>query len=445
MKDKKVIIGLSIALGVTAFTAIGFSVAYGINMSEKMKYETQLENVYEKSMYDLVESVNTAENNLSKILVSNNTDYQNKLMIEVAHNMDLAQQSISSLPIANNSIADSVKFINQVNGYMETTSKELAKGNKLSDDKKSTLSDIKDSLTEMKNNINNLILKASDDYSILKESWNMDDGSNAFTISFSKIESDDVKYPTMIYDGPFSDSQTNVNIKGLIGDEVDEKTAYNAILQVFNNVKDVEYQGEINSKIQTYNYKILTTTQNEIYAQVSKIGGNIITVSGMSGRNMDNISSSDGEKIAIDFAKQNGVENPQCVWREVLYGCAYYNIAPVQNGIILYPDLVKVKIDLGNGTVIGYDASTYFTNHANRLLGKATLKESEARKILPNDYMFGSGRLCLCPLEYSREVLCYEFEGNKNGSTYYFYINAITGEEENILKVINTTDGSKLM
>lgn len=113
--------------------------------------------------------------------------------------------------------------------------------------------------------------------------------------------------------------------------------------------------------------------------------------------------------------------------------------------MVIYPDLVKVKVDLTSGTVVGYDATTYFTNHTDRLIGSATVSKDSVAKSVPSDFETTLSRLALVPLEYNREVLCWEFECERGDEVYYFYFNAKTGEEENILKVIKTDDGSKLM
>ena len=52
------------------------------------------------------------------------------------------------------------------------------------------------------------------------------------------------------------------------------------------------------------------------------------------------------------------------------------------------------------------------------------------------------GRLALIPLRETREVLAYEFECHQNG-VYYIYIDARTGEEVNILYVIEDDLGQR--
>ena len=158
-----------------------------------------------------------------------------------------------------------------------------------------------------------------------------------------------------------------------------------------------------------------------------------------------NIDMAKAEKIALDFAKANGVENASIVWKQELKSQAYFNITPKQGDVVLYPDLVKVKVDLEHGDVIGYDAISYFTNHTNRDIKQGGIGVDLARERVDKSFNIVGQRLVLAPLDFNREVLCYEFEAERNGATYYIYLNAQTGLEENILKVVETDDGSKLM
>jgi len=64
---------------------------------------------------------------------------------------------------------------------------------------------------------------------------------------------------------------------------------------------------------------------------------------------------------------------------------------------------------------------------------------------VPSGFVVEMSRLCLAPIEYGEEKLCYEYKCLKNDITYYIYINAQNGVTENILRVVETNDGSKLM
>ena len=56
-----------------------------------------------------------------------------------------------------------------------------------------------------------------------------------------------------------------------------------------------------------------------------------------------------------------------------------------------------------------------------------------------------SCRLALVPIGTSSEKLCYEFSGEYDGSTYYIYIDAITGRQVEMFKVIESTEGTLLI
>lgn len=443
---KSVVIGLSVAVGVLGLSTIGLGIAYGCMASTTNDYAIQLENVYQKNLYDLVESVNNTETKLSKILVSNSSTYQKKLLAEIAQNSELAENSIASLPISQNSLADSVKFINQMGGYTQTLADQISQGKNLSSQDLSTLSKLQQSVNDMKAQINKFVKKVQQNYSILDQSFNLDGDFNNFTIEISKIKGEGVDYPVMIYDGPFADSTLDKTVKGLKGDTLTEQECQKEVEKCFKNCAEISYSGEINSRFETYTYHVTNSDSQVLFVQVSKVGGHVITVSGQGSTSGEkNITEEDAKNIALDFAKQNGVENPQIVWIESVNNHIYLNIAPTENDIILYPDLVKVKVDMASGTVIGYDATNYFINHIPRALKKTGHNANEFKSNLPKDMTVKNQRLVLAPLDYNREVICFEYECEKEGATYYFYLNAENGEEENVLKVIQTDDSSKLM
>ncbi len=440
------VIGLAISTAVLGATTIGFGVGYGITQNQAANYKDDLEHVYERSLHDLVDSVNNAEIKLSKVLASSTSTYQKKLLLEVSQNANEASTNMGMLPLSQNDIQENVKMINQISGYTQTLSEKLAKGGSLTQAEIDTLEDIYQNIVQMKNELNKIIRKVENGYSIVDNSMNLDTDGNLFTRDFAAIHDVDVDYPTMIYDGPFSDSVVNSEVKGLSGAAVSREEAQNKAEQCFKNLASIEFQGDANGRFETYNFRAKNSDEEMLFIQVTKIGGHILTVSG-AGQDDRSITldKAQAQELAIDFVKNNGIANPQVVWTDTIVDQAYFNIAPVQNGVVLYPDLVKVKVDLSSGTVVGYDATTYFTNHTARTIASAQGSIKDAEVKVPSKFVVKGRRTVLAPLDYNREVLCYEFETTYNDSTYYFYINAVTGEEENILKVIETDKGNLLL
>ncbi len=435
-----------------------FCVLYAIN---KNKYETTvigLENIYQRSFYDLVENVNNIEIKLGKLINSSDSDYRKKMLTEIHENANSAQNNLSLLPIPINGLSDTYSFINQLSGYTQTLSKLNIV--EFSNEQYKTLTELKNSLSLMKSRLNKISTEINKGYNISSNS-NLGQGDYTnFTIKLQGIKSTNVDYPTMIYDGPFSDSVVNKEIKGLNFSEISKNDALKIVENLyfkyeeskdivennnFTNSHKIKYAGESKGKFKTYDFEITTSNGNNYFAQITKKGGKLLTLSSYNNNTSKNITKEDAIKIAENFAKSQGLNNLYCVWSDIVNCDIYLNLAPVVNDIIYYPDLIKVKIDLSTGDILGWEASTYYTNHTDRTLAQEYINSEEVKSKIPDDFKIIHQKLALIPLDYNKEVLCYEFKCSQNLSTYYFYYNVQNGNEENILKVIETDNGNLLM
>ena len=122
-------------------------------------------------------------------------------------------------------------------------------------------------------------------------------------------------------------------------------------------------------------------------------------------------------------------------------GILTINYAYNQNGVIIYPDLIKVKVALDNGEILGFESTGYLNNHTERIIDKNVISKDQAKKTLNKNLNIKSENLAIIPTEYKTEILCYEFKGTVENREFIVYINAKTGEEEDILVIYNTPNG----
>lgn len=437
---------LIVTVSILAVMLVAFIIMYSMAMSKQNQLKINLENIYQRNFNELVDNVNNSEIKLSKVVVSNYNSYSKKLLNEISKNTSQAATNLSALPVSINGIDNTIKFINQVSGYSQTLANKLDKGEQLTNAEKQTLQDLKNAFSELKDKVNEL---SKDIYNgnIYAESNKLDGDYNNFTIKLQNVKAGDVEYPTMIYDGPFSDSTINKEIKNLKFTAVSSDVAKKAVTNIFKNfsIDEIEYLGETNGRFETFDYKLIEN-ENSMYVQVTKNGAKLLTLSCMDNNNAQQYTVAQAKDIAMGFTKLAGINDMKCVWSDVVGGDAYLNLAPVQNNVILYPDLVKVKVDLYTGNVVGFEASSYYINHTQRQLQSATISSSQAQELVPSSLQLKETRLALCPLEYNREVLCYELIcTNTSNENFYVYVNALTGELENILKTIETDNGNLLI
>ena len=78
-------------------------------------------------------------------------------------------------------------------------------------------------------------------------------------------------------------------------------------------------------------------------------------------------------------------------------------------------------------------------------INTVVIKATEARNKVSSKLEILSQRLVIIPQDYLKEALAYEFEATYQGYTYYVYIDAKTGEQLKILRVIQTDNGDLLL
>ena len=225
-----------------------------------------------------------------------------------------------------NGIPDTIKFINQVDGYTTT----LAKNNKtLTASDRETLTNLYNSISSIKEKLNDMSQKFIDGYNVLDNSKQSKEDYTSFTTLISSTKAKDTDYPTMIYDGPFSDTVVNKKIKGLNFAET-SKTEIDKIAANIYKDCNVSSAGEANGKFSTYDYNITLPSGIDCYAQICKNGGKLLTLSSYSNSDKVNFSEEQAITKAEEFAKNQGINDVKCVWSDVVENDAYINLAPVK-------------------------------------------------------------------------------------------------------------------
>lgn len=440
--DKYKIITLMVFCFIFLASAITLGVLYSNSAIQSSTYQTTLDSSYNRAVYELADNINDIELNLNKASVSSGKQMQAKYLRLACDNCKYAQGNLAQLPANSSSIAGAVKFVNQVDGYCTSL---LNSTSVLSEEEKSKINELLDIVLELKATLNALSVKLLQGYSILSNSEQIYDGLNDFSANFSAISSDSIAYPSMIFDGPFSDSLYNKEIKGLPEVNVVEAVAKDALVGILKdsfNYESIDYMGETSGVFDTFDYNVSLKDGSSLIVQMAKRGGFLLTITSESLQS-ENVTYSVEEcaNIASEFCAKAGASNMAKVWSEEYAGVAVLNMAPIVDNVIYYPDLIKVKVDQNSGKIIGYEAQNFAINHYDRNVGTPSLGATEARELLDSRLNLNSQKLCVIPLDFGGEVFAYEFDCEYMGNQYYIYINANYGDEEKILKVVQTSEG----
>lgn len=440
--NKKSSIILIIVLSLVIISSSIFSLIL-INSNNTIR--VSLENVYQKSLNDLVKNIDDVEVGISKLVATNNSKTQKKILDDLYVNCVLASANLSQLPISSNKVISVTNFINTCGGYMYSLSEKIDSGNTLND---SDFNNVESLLGQSKivlYDITNFISSLSYDYLVLNNVTLSDGENSEFTAGLTSNENTVSKEPSLIYDGPFSESVVNKKINGLpetiISKEEGDKKA-NSLLKYFNGFS-VKYLGDTTGKFETYNYS-LSQNENVLFVQISKRGGVLLNITSSNIGGNKNLTKFECEKIAKSIAYEFGFADLYSVWDLELNNVIYINLAPIYDGVIYYPDLIKVKIDKTSGVIIGWEAQNYAYNHVEREDFPNGIGILIGEQLLNNKLTVIERNYSVIPNEFSGESYAYEYICSWDEYTYYIYLDAITGEELNILRVVKTTNGDLL-
>ena len=448
---KKIQINMDyIIIAIVVFIVVIGGLIYVVVDNNK-EAKTASQNTYNMAFYEVVDYVQNVETYLAKSLISSTPEHGAETLTNVWREANLAQAYLSQLPIESQELANTEKFLNQVSDYSYSLSRKNIYNESLSDEDLKNLKDLHNYSVELENTLNQL----SDDINSGRIKWDelTNKGTTAFAQQvstssmdgFSNLEENFHQYSGLIYDGAFSEHLTNGEKKGLTGDDIDEETAKQKAIDFIgkDNVQNVENLGfSENATIPEYNFSVKTNSEDSISISISKKGGHIVYMNSNREVNAESISQEEANSKGKEFLNNHGIMDMKETYYLKQDGIVTINYAYVQNDVVVYSDLIKVKVALDNGEVLGIETTGYLNNHTKRDTSKIKISKESAKKTLNKDLQISSEGLAIIPTEFETEILCYEFKGKVDDKEFLVYINAENGREEDILIITNTPNGT---
>lgn len=138
---------------------------------------------------------------------------------------------------------------------------------------------------------------------------------------------------------------------------------------------------------------------------------------------------------ALTFLQSHGFAEMEVPYYQVYDGMCVLTCVYSQSGVLVWPDRVLVQVRMDTAEVVGIEARSYWRSHLPRKLQTPLLTEQEARASLAAGTSVDFARLCLLP-HGSQERLCWQFTLTKEDESYISYIDAMTGEELQLEKIM---------
>ena len=435
-------------LNVAIFMTFGALIIFSLEMTNNFKRQKNLvQDEYNKSMYLAVSYINNVEVDLAKLLVTSTPKMSAVTLADIWKQANLAKECLEQIPVGQNSMANASKYLTQVSDFSYTLMKQNISDIKLTEEEYEKLKHIYEDSSKLSSKMSDIY----DDLNAGRIKWdelekigNEKLPDNDISNSISEVGKTFQNYEGLIYDGAFSDHLLSLEPKFLSQKEISEDDAKKYIEEVILNdekIDKIEFKGESNGKIELYNFDVTLDSKQKRTISITKNDCKLYLMIGDKKVREENISVEEAKKRGMEFLNKLGIDNMTETYYQKTENMIVINYAATQDNVILYPDLIKVKISLDDGKVCGVEAAGYIFNHTTRNNLKPSISQEKAKSILNSSIEIISSDMALIPTESNSEILTYEFKGKIDNREFLIYINADNAREEKVLLVIDNKNG----
>ena len=430
-----------ILISILILLVFGFGYySYFLNTQAKTKEV----NDYNYSFMELVNNVNNVENFLAKTMISKDSKHSTDTLIKIWADSNLAVSYMKNIPFNSKGSDKSIKFLNQVSDYCYTLSRKTLRGEELNDEDFSNLKKLYDYSNNLKNILNQISFDLNNEtisWKDLKKDEKLNDVEENVNV-FASIEGNFDDYEGLIYDGAYSDYVSKADKKGLTGENISEEEAKNRIKEIFGEKAKAEILGTQKGDIESYNVSVELEDKSKFEVQMSIKGGWIVEIVKNRDVGEEKIKNEEAIQKGKEYLEKLGYSSMKETYFLKEANIITVNYAYEENEVLMYPDLVKVKIAMDNGEILGMEALGYLNSHTNREFPKNIISLEEAKAKLSSNITIENERMAVIPLDDKTEKYCYEFKGKVEDKQFLVYINAETGAEEEILILLETPGGT---
>ena len=346
--------------------AISISVGYYAYQKNE-KYSNLQVNTYNESFANLVNYMNSVESLLAKSMISKSANHSAETLTEVWRDSNLALVYLTRIPMSTEELSQTAKFLNQVSDYSYSLSRKNIDNEELSSDDFNNLKLLHQYSEQLENTLNQLsdeLTNGAISWKDLTKNNSLEYAQTVDNVSvFSNIDSNLSQYEGLIYDGAYSDHINKKDKVGLVGDDISEDEAYQKVKDFFgeDKIESINFNQFLeNADIACYDFSVkLKNEDNNVNVEIAKKGGSVIEMQNNRDIQEEKISQEEANDIGKKFLDEKGFPGMKETYFTKLDNIVTVNYAFEYDGIVAYPDLIKVKIALDNGEILGLEAQGY--------------------------------------------------------------------------------------
>jgi spore germination protein len=406
------------------------------------------ENNYQRAFHDLNNNMTNIEDELGKSIAANSRQLLAPCMANVWRLAYQAQGNIGQLPLNLTPFNKTEEFLGQVAEYTYDIGMRDLEAEPVTEEEWQQLKTLHSQAQEVQGELRRIQSKVLNDQlrwmdvELARASENKDMDKTLMD-GMGDIDKQVEGYIETEGDAGDNKLTSETDAEELIdGETISERKAVEVTREFLKDTDiddisdiDVSRNGE-GKDFTSYTVRMeLEDRDDVISVDVSKKGGHVLDM--LDSRDIEDtdIGLYDGEQKALSFLEERGYESMTNVESDQYDNVGVYDFVYTENDVLIYPDIVRVKVALDNGDIIGYEALDYIVNHEDREIPEPEVSREEAKNEVNANLEVMEEHLSIIETKAGEEALCYEFLGTIENETYRIFINAQTGEEERIDKM----------
>lgn len=425
--------------------------------SLKKEAELRAENQYQRAFQEVVYHVDSLAQELGKAAVSGSLLQTQKALADAWRHTESARSGLGQLPVGTIQLSTTEDFLSHVASFTYTLSQRGDYGSGLSDREWTILRDLREQagfaaeeLAGLGSSIASGRLRWTDVQrqsmatAAMRPERERTQGlpSNQVTKGLKMLEDGMTRFPTPDFEGVIPPPRKK--LPTIPGPTISTDEAIKIAMDFLGYSVTEGAKGQVIATIpsepETYRVEVVPPrgSVRRAWVEVSVRGGRVLWMYADSPIGAQSVTPAMAVNIAKEFLDNRGFQHMREITRRDYQGVCAVGFAYEQNGVLVYPDYVVVRVALDDGRVDGFEGTNYQVFHKIRPFKEPAISEAEAREGLNSRLTVTGSRLAVILDDFYQEKLVYEFKCQLDKETYLVYINAETGKEEEVKKAETT-------
>ncbi|NLT57530.1 MAG: hypothetical protein GXX99_01025 [Clostridiales bacterium] len=470
IKKRTLIRILSYSLALAAM--LGGTALFQIRMGQA--YQLLMENSYRRALSDVTRSLDEMEEGFHAGLVMSSPEQVGTAALKLVSASAGGKAALDCLPIADDSLSAISLYLSQIGEYAGTLAKEAVTKKALSSESRETLNQLMAYNKRLQELLGQVEQLASEGEALMpvvsgglfdRQRWQSPSASYATAAapaagngllsrlggkaqaapSVTSLMADGLPEgaPTLMYDGRYSAHMLEAPAYAYAVDAAETSAEdAKAIAAEFLGLSPsaMTTGGETSGNLPTHLF-----SYGDVAIQVSSLGGQVVSMT--NGREVGDavLSVEEAHEVTKDFLASKGYQGMTRVSHSVADNVLTSEYAFEDKEVLYYPDSLSVSVALDKGDVVGFSAEKYLKSHTERPAGaspKLTTESAEGH--MPEGHSFGSARYAVIASDGGIENRALEITSTCEDCTYLYYLDAMSGQEMKLSRLIEDESGQRI-